>query len=165
MHDDRAMVEARLERILREKIIPAVRSARAPLTVEAWEVPGEPVPASEAAAATYAPFPVGSMWGRPWGTTWFRMTGTVPTEWAGRRVEASLNLGFTNAPGFQSEGLLWVTDERDGGWRPWRGLHPFNHDVDVADPAAGGEAVVVLRRGRVQPQPHRAPARPQLAMC
>jgi alpha-mannosidase len=142
VHDDRSMVEARLVRVVNEKIRPALRSARAPLSVEAWEVDGEPVPVADALAATYTPFAVGSMFGRPWGTTWFRMHGTVPAEWAGRRVEAAINLGFSNSPGFQSEGLLWA--ERDGTWGPVRGLHPFNHDVAVADPAAGGEAVSYL---------------------
>src|SRR5262245_27454219 len=102
VHDDRTMVEARLDRVLSERIRPAIRSARVPLSVEAWEVPGEPVPAAEAAKASYAPFAIGAPWGRPWGTTWFRMAGTVPAEWAGARVEAVLDLGFTNAPGFQS---------------------------------------------------------------
>jgi len=142
VHDDRSMVEARLNRVVNEKIRPALRSARAPLTVEAWEVPGEPVPVAQALVAEYAPFAVGSMWGKPWGTTWFRMVGTVPADWHGRRVEAAINLGFSNSPGFQSEGLLWV--ERDGAWVPWRGLHPFNHDVAVADPAKGGEHVSYL---------------------
>ncbi len=149
MHDDRTMVEARLHRVLNERIRPAMRSARVPLTVTAWDAPGEPVPVEEALAAPFAPFPVGGAWGRPWGTTWFRMEGRVPAEWAGRRVEAVLNLGFGNAPGFQSEGLLWV--ERDGRHVPWRGLHPFNHDVPVADPARGGEAVTYLLEAAANP--------------
>ncbi len=146
MHDDRTMVEARLDRVVREKLRPAVRSASVPLVVEAWEAPGEPVPVATAVAADYAPFTIGSPWGRPWGTTWFRMRGEVPAEWEGQRVEAVINLGFTNAPGFQSEGMLWRQAEGDPGapYLPWRGLHPFNHDVAVADPAKGGEVVEYL---------------------
>ena len=55
MHDDRSMVEARLQRVVNEKIRPAVRSARVPLSVEAWEVPGEPVPVTDALAARGVP--------------------------------------------------------------------------------------------------------------
>jgi alpha-mannosidase len=155
VHDDRALVEARLERVVRERIIPALVAARAPLSVTAWDVPGEPVPVTEALAARYEPIEIGAPWGRPWGTTWFRMVGSVPPEWAGRRVEAQIKLGFTNSPGFQAEGLLWRRDPDTAGddprWIPWRGLHPLNHDVAVADPAAGGEAVEFLVEAAANP--------------
>jgi len=149
VHDDRAMVEARLHRVLNEKIRPAMRPSRMPLMVEAWTVPGEPVPVSDALAGSYERFAIGSPWGRPWGTTWFRMVGEVPGSWAGERVEAVVNLGFTNAPGFQCEGLLW--HEIAGRWVPWRGLHPFNHDLAVADPAVGGEQVSYLVEAAANP--------------
>jgi len=152
VHDDRSIVEARLDRVVRERIRPALVADRSPLTVEAWEVPGEPVPVTDALAATYVPFAVGGAWGRPWGTTWFRMAGQVPPEWAGRRVEASINLAFTNSPGFQAEGLLWgERPDGSGTWVPKRGLHPFNHDVAVADPAVGGETVSYLVEAAANP--------------
>lgn len=145
-------MEARLSRVMNERVRPALRAARLPLAVEAWEVPGEPVPVDEALAGTYAPFAVGSPWGRPWGTTWFRMTGEVPAAWAGRRVEAVVNLGFRNAPGFQAEGLLWgPAPDGSGTWIPRRGLHPFNHDLAVADPAEGGERVDLLVEAAANP--------------
>jgi alpha-mannosidase len=138
-----------------ERVRPALRSARVPLAVEAWDVPGEPVPVGDALAATYRPFRVGEAWGRPWGTTWFRLTGEVPADWAGRRVEAVVNLGFSNAPGFQAEGLLWGPAPDDAGEPgrcvPLRGLHPFNHDIAVADPAAGGESVDLLVEAAANP--------------
>ena len=65
VHDDRSIVEARLERVVRERIRPALVAARSPLTVEAWEVPGEPVPVTDALKAAYEPFPIGGAWGRP----------------------------------------------------------------------------------------------------
>ena len=157
MHDDRAVVEARLRRVMDERVRPALRRARLPLTVEAWDVPGEPVPVTDALAATYRPFQVGEAWGRPWGTTWFRLGGAVPDEWAGERVEAVVNLGFTNAPGFQAEGLLWGPARLDDGtadpdrWIPRRGLHPFNHDIAVGDPARGGEIVELLIEAAANP--------------
>lgn len=140
MHDDRSIVEARLRRVVHERIDPAVWGDRRPLTVTRWEVPGEPVTAAEAAEQQYEPFGVGQAFGRPWGTTWFRMSGTVPDEWAGAAVDAVIDLGFSNSPGFQSEGLIWR--QGDGAsWQPVRGLHPLNRDVFVSAAADGGEQV------------------------
>jgi alpha-mannosidase len=155
VHDDRSVVEARLRRVMDERVRPALRSARIPLEVEAWDVPGEPVPVADALAASYRAFAVGQPWGRPWGTTWFRFRGRVPSEWEGRRVEAVVNLGFTSTPGFQAEGLLWgpppAGASDPNGWVPRRGLHPFNHDIAVADPAAGGEVVDLLVEAAANP--------------
>lgn len=121
MHDDRPLVEARIARELAERIVPAIHRGRAPMQVEAWVVPGEPVPYAEAAVARYEPFAVGSPWGRPWGTTWFRLTGDAPPRPAGRgmHLEALVDLGFdADVPGFQAEGLVW----REG--QPLQGVHP-----------------------------------------
>jgi alpha-mannosidase len=135
MHDDRRQVEDRLDRALRERIVPATYAERRPLALEAWHVPGEPVPVADALAATYEPFEAGAPWGRPWSTTWLRATGTVPAEWAGRRVEAVFDLGFFgDRPGFQAEALV---HDLDG--RPVKGIEPLNQYVPVAAPAAGGE--------------------------
>ena len=69
MHDDRSIIEGRLRRLAFERLNPAIHGARVPLTVTAWEVPGEPVTAAVAATQQYEPFAIGSMFGRPWGTT------------------------------------------------------------------------------------------------
>ena len=150
MHDDRSLIERRLFRVARDRIDTALTGASHPLTVEAWEVPGEPVPVAQAAAAAFEPFQIGSMFGRPWGTTWFRMTGTVPADWAGRTVLAAINLGFGHSPGFQSEGLVWVRDGDD--WVPWRGLHPLNHHLPIGAPAQGGETVDWLVEAASNPE-------------
>jgi alpha-mannosidase len=140
MHDDRRQVEDRLDRVLRERIAPATYAARHPLAVEVWHVPGEPVPVEEAIAATYEPFAPGAPWGRPWSTSWLRVAGTVPAEWAGRRVEAVFDLGFTFAgPGFQAEALVYDLDGR-----PVKGIEPMNQYVPVAGAASGGEQVGLL---------------------
>ncbi|WP_217555359.1 glycoside hydrolase family 38 C-terminal domain-containing protein [Streptomyces sp. GbtcB6] len=137
MHDDRNLVEARLERVLRERIRPAVHPVTTPLTVEIWSTPGEPVPVAEGLAAPTRPIAPGTPWGTPWGTSWFKVTGTVPAEWAGRTVEAVLDLGFTpRTPGFQCEGLVYRPDGT-----PVKGLHPRNTHVRVGSPVAGGEQV------------------------
>jgi alpha-mannosidase len=133
MHDDRKLVEERLDRVLRERIRPACYPARVPLTLEVWHVPDEPVPVSEALAADFEPFAVGTRWGRPWSTSWIRATGTVPAEWAGRRVEAVFDLGFVgNWPGGQSEALVYDLDGR-----PIKGIAPQNQYIPVNGPEVG----------------------------
>ncbi|GHE06399.1 alpha-mannosidase [Streptomyces alanosinicus] len=139
MHDDRTLVEARLRRVLDERIRPAVYPESVPLRVAVWHAPGEPVPVAEGLAAEPEPVEVGARWGAPWGTSWFRVTGTVPEAWAGRTVEALLDLGFDeNMPGFQCEGLVYRPDGT-----PVKGLNPRNQWVRVGTPAAGGEEVVL----------------------
>lgn len=137
MHDDRSLVEGRLKRVLDERIRPAVYPESVPLDVAVWHAPGEPVPVEEGLSAEPGPIRVGDRWGAPWGTSWFRVTGTVPTEWAGRTVEALLDLGFDeNMPGFQCEGLVYRPDGT-----PVKGLNPRNQWVRTAAPAVGGEEV------------------------
>ncbi|MEV6751188.1 glycoside hydrolase family 38 C-terminal domain-containing protein [Streptomyces sp. NPDC051214] len=137
MHDDRTLIEARLKRVLDERIRPAVYPESVPLDVAVWNAPGEPVPVAEGLAAHPEPTEVGARWGAPWATSWFQVTGTVPTEWAGKTVEAILDLGFDeNMPGFQCEGLVYRPDGT-----PVKGLNPRNQWVRIATPATGGEDV------------------------
>jgi alpha-mannosidase len=125
MHDDRLLTERRLNRVLRERIRPAVHGATVPLQVAAWHVPGEPVPPAEGLAAEYQPFEVGAAWGRPWGTTWFSCEGVVPAEWAGQDVVVVIDLGFgDDHSGFAAEGLIYLPDGS-----PVRGLHPRQRSV------------------------------------
>ncbi|MFF5860868.1 alpha-mannosidase [Streptomyces sp. NPDC012751] len=137
MHDDRTLIEARLKRVLDERIRPAVYPESVPLDVAVWHAPGEPVPVAEGLAAEPEPIEVGARWGAPWGTSWFRVTGTVPESWAGKTVEALLDLGFDeNMPGFQCEGLVYRPDGT-----PVKGLNPRNQWVRIGSPVAGGEEV------------------------
>ncbi|MGP4000805.1 alpha-mannosidase [Streptomyces sp. 8N706] len=139
MHDDRSIVEARLSRVLTERLRPAVHSGPVPLTIERWDAPGEPVPVSEGLAAVYRPARAGEPWGRAWGTTWFKVGGTVPHSWQGRAVEAVLDLGFDRQmPGFQCEGLVHRPDGE-----AVKALHPLNDWVRVGDRVRGGEEVLL----------------------
>jgi alpha-mannosidase len=140
MHDERRRIEERAERLHTQRIRPAIYAATVPFEVEAWQAPGEPVPFEEAAAAPYEPFAMDTPWGPPWGTTWFRMRGRVPAEWAGRRVEAVIDLGFTGDwPGNQAEALVHLTDGT-----PLKAVNPLNQYVPIANPAAGGEEIHYL---------------------
>ncbi|WP_037621736.1 alpha-mannosidase [Streptomyces aureus] len=147
MHDDRSLVEARLERALRQFLRPAQYGERVPLTLSVWHVPGEPVPVGQALQASYEPFTTGTPWGKPWSTSWFRIEGRVPGEWAGRPVEVVIDPGFTgDGPGFQAEGLLY-----DTAGVPLKGIHPRNRHLTVGAPAGGGEAVSLLLEAAANP--------------
>ncbi|MFS8202748.1 alpha-mannosidase [Streptomyces sp. CWNU-52B] len=140
MHDERQRIEERVKRLHDQRVKAAVYAAAVPFEVEAWQAPGEPVPFEEAAAAPYAPFATDTPWGPPWGTTWFRMRGQVPAEWAGRRVEAVIDLGFVGDwPGNQAEALVHLTDGT-----PLKAVNPLNQYVAIANPATGGEQVDYL---------------------
>ncbi|WIA99833.1 glycoside hydrolase family 38 C-terminal domain-containing protein [Curtobacterium sp. MCBA15_012] len=137
MHHDEPLVEARIARLVRDRIDPAVLRRSAPVTIDAWQVPGEPVPFAEAVAAEYTPFRVGDAWGgRPWGTTWFRVRGTVPADFGtdpGTTAELRVDLGFSGRqPGFQAEGLAWRPDGTTV-----KGIEPLNDTVPL-EVGAGG---------------------------
>ncbi len=143
MHDDRRLVEARIHREIGQWVVPAIHGAMASFTIEAWDVPGEPVPFDEAMRAQYTPFAVGGRWGaRPWGTTWFKFHGTVPADWrtdADHRIEAVVDLGFfPNGVGFQSEGAVW--DERG----VQRGIHPCRRAVPLPDAKPGDPVELIV---------------------
>ena len=104
MHDDSALVERRIRRELNERLMPAMYSASTPMTVEAWDAPGEPVSYREAMAGLQGdgrPFAIGGQWSRPWGTTWFRFTADVAP------VTGQVMLGlFKPATGSQPQVIL-----------------------------------------------------------
>ncbi|MET8824433.1 glycoside hydrolase family 38 C-terminal domain-containing protein [Streptomyces sp. NPDC004610] len=141
MHDDRRIIEARIRKLLDRVIRPALYSDPRPFALSAWFVDGEPVPVADALGADYAPFALGSTWGRPWATTWLRARADLPGAWAGRRVEALFDLGFdlTKGPGGQAEGLV-----HDADGSPLQGLHPYSRTVLLTEGAAGGERVDLL---------------------
>ncbi|MHB9758055.1 alpha-mannosidase [Streptomyces sp. BYX5S] len=147
MHDDRHLVEGRLERAMRQFVRPAQYGARVPLGMSVWHAPGEPVPVAEALEGTYEPFEPGTDWGKPWSTSWFRLEGAVPEEWEGRHVEAVVDPGFSGqGPGFQAEGMLY-----DASGVPLKGIHPRNRHLTIATRATGGEPVRLLLEAAANP--------------
>ncbi len=130
MHDDRTLLEGRLSRFFRDHLTAAVHRARAPLTLTAWEVPGEPVPFSEAVGQDFRSFELGTAWGRPWSTLWIHVTGAVPSAWEsspGTQPEVAVDLGFETGAGFQAEGLAYRPDGST-----IKAVSPYNHHVPVA---------------------------------
>ncbi|KIF79468.1 alpha-mannosidase [Streptomyces sp. 150FB] len=141
MHDDRRIIEGRISKFLQRNLRPALYGDSRTFTLDAWQVPGEPVPVAEALTASYSPMKLGESWGGPWSTTWLRAAAEIPAAWTGRRVEAVFDLGFdlTRGPGGQAEGLV-----HDAHGSPLQGLHPYSRSVLLADSATGGEAVNLL---------------------
>ncbi|MFF9506814.1 alpha-mannosidase [Streptomyces sp. NPDC014724] len=148
MHDDRTLTEERLDRALRERIRPAVHPRTAPLEIEVWHAPGEPVPFAEAVAGPYKPGALGDDWGPAWGTSWFRVTGRVPAEWAGEIVEAVIDLGFArDRPGFSAEALA---HRPDGS--VVKALNPRNTWLRIGEPVAGGEEFTYYLEAAANPE-------------
>ncbi|WP_066518006.1 alpha-mannosidase [Curtobacterium ammoniigenes] len=138
MHHDEPLVHDRIARLVRDRIDPNVYRRRASVSITAWQVPDEPVPFEEAVRQQFAPIAVGDAWGgRPWGTTWFHVTGTVPEDFGtapGTRAELLVDLGFSaRQPGFQAEGLVWRPDGSIV-----KGLEPLNTAVPL-DGGAGSQ--------------------------
>ena len=102
MHDDRQLVEHRIRRETFQRVLPAMYRAAQPFTVEAWDVPGEPVSFAAAmealAAGAFRPFTIGDHWSRPWGTTWFRVTGSVPDGWGGEGTRRPQGIAVSRPP-------------------------------------------------------------------
>ncbi|MGC5165808.1 alpha-mannosidase [Luteimicrobium sp. DT211] len=136
----------RVDRFLLERLEPHREAAALPLTVTAWEAPGEPVPFEEGTAHEGVPVAPGHAWGAPWSTTWLHLTGPAPEASADGAAQVVVDLGFTDVnPGFQAEGQFWSADGR-----PLKGLNPRNRalswpvgePVDVWVEAAGNPTVL-----------------------
>jgi alpha-mannosidase len=133
VHDNSTLVAARVRRFVSERVNTSLYRVASPLTITAWEVPDEPVPFDEAVGHAFTPFNIGELWGKPWGTTWFRITGVVPAEWSRHenidtRMEIIVDLGFLSGQaGFQAEGLVF-----NPAGRIIKAVEPFNNYVPLA---------------------------------
>lgn len=128
----------RLEKANRDLLPKLLHPQRVPVELAAYNVPGEPVPAEEALKARYVPYPHDAKWGPWWGTTWFRLRGEIPAEWAGKTVTARFRLtpaGGLGHVGFIAEGLVY----RDG--EAHAAVNPMREHILLAEEAKGGESV------------------------
>ena len=147
MHDGTSLTVGRVRRVLDERIRPAIHSASVPLEVEVNELPGEPISPSAGLALDFSPASVPSAWGPAWSTTWFRLSGRVPADWAGRRVEALIDLGFSDhMPGFQCEALAYRPDGT-----PIKSINPRNQWLPIADAAHSDEPVELYLEAAANP--------------
>jgi alpha-mannosidase len=145
VHEETSLTVGRVNRVLTERVRPAIHSSRVPLEIAAHQLPGEPISPAEGLALEFEPFTAGSMWGPAWSTTWFRVRGSVPADWSGRRIEALIDLGFDiNMPGFQCEALAYRPDGT-----PLKSINPRNQWVAVE--AEPGGAVEFYLEGAANP--------------
>ena len=141
MHTSATLILRRVDRLVHERLQPAVTAARRPLELTAWEAPGEPVPFAEAVGQSYGPASAGMAWGAPWSTTWLRGRGQAPADWPTDdryRLELAVDLGFTGSgPGFQAEGLVYASDGTI-----LEAISPRNQRVALPDPRAAVEVYI-----------------------
>ncbi len=145
MRPEDSIRAGRIIRVLSEFIRPRRRGPVAAVDVAAFHVHGEPMAAAEAFGADYEPFPVGGTWGPPWDTTWFRIRGQIPVEWADREVALGFSIGGAGSTGFGAEALVW----RDG--QPVQGLSPNHRSYLLSSRAAGGEPVELFIEAAANP--------------
>ena len=142
MHTHPQFTLERIDRVLRDRIAPAVHTEVAPVSLTSWEVDGdgEPVPAAHArgldplpgrASPEYRPFTIGSTWGPAWNTTWFRVEGAVPAD-APEIVELTIDLGWeAHSVGGHGEALAYRPDGT-----PVKALHPQHGYLRLRGPGA-----------------------------
>jgi alpha-mannosidase len=147
MHEEDAITDARIRRVVNQHIRPALSGPTAALEVAAYHVHGEPVSISEALNAPYEQFPIGGAWGPPWGTTWFQLRGRVPAQWRGEEVALRFEIGNAGDTGFGAEALMWA----DG--HPVQGLSPNHRDHVLTRAAEGGEAIERHVEAAANPRP------------
>ncbi|NQY58130.1 MAG: alpha-mannosidase [Ilumatobacteraceae bacterium] len=156
MHDDRRLIEERIDRELWQRVLPLAHPDRRPVEISAGPTLEEQHPIGR-----------GDRWGPPWATTWFRLRGAIPDAWHGRRNEAIIDLGFhPEAAGFQCEGLL--IDRHGERNIPVQGIHPRRMAVPLDDATGAIELLVEAASNPMIPQfqptpmgdPATAPDRP-----
>jgi len=122
----------RAQRLLDQRVAPAVLTGRVPFAVESTAETFDPVAFDVARSAPRTAFEVGSKWGHPWHSRWFCLVATVPAHLGGRALVAQVDLGFVGrGDGFQVEGLAWV----DG--RIVTAIQPDRRSVPLGIRAAG----------------------------
>ncbi|RSX57235.1 alpha-mannosidase [Bifidobacterium samirii] len=126
----------RCRRVIRQRVEPHIHPVLTHLGVEAFDIPGEPMPHTEFFAREHAgdipfePFTMGSAWGTTWGTVWFRITGRIPADRPeGMPLELMLDLGwYEHSCGGHIEGLVYRPDGT-----AVKAVHPLNHWVPFMD--------------------------------
>ncbi|MFM7263806.1 MAG: alpha-mannosidase, partial [Acidimicrobiales bacterium] len=116
----------RAQRLLDQRVAPFVHTGHHGFTVEATEESFTSVAYRDAVTAPRAPFAVGTRWGLPWHSRWFRLVATVPAHLAGVPLRALIDIGFRGrGDGFETEALAWM----DG--RIVHAIQPDRRTVDL----------------------------------
>ncbi|HET6810943.1 MAG TPA: alpha-mannosidase [Acidimicrobiales bacterium] len=128
MTESLALRRARVERTLRQVLPRGRRYPTSPVRLSAYHVGGEPIRYDEAVARPFAPMRVGDPWGAAWDTTWLRVDGRVPDDWAGQETVLVVRIGYSGGTGFGAEALVW----RDG--EPVQAITPNHDEIPVDGP-------------------------------
>lgn len=147
MRQQDVITDARIRRVLRDYLQPALSGRAAPLEVAAHHIRGEPEPPEKALAADYRPFLVGEPWGPAWSTTWFRLRASIPPDWRGCQVALAFEIGNAGDTGFGAEALVWAAGQ------PAQGLSPNHRHYVLTDQAKGNEAVELFVEAAANPHP------------
>lgn len=132
----------RFQTYFRDVIDPAVWSAAHPLAAAVHQLQdpaADPIPAERAAGLEFRPVAPTWLWGPKWSTAWFKVSGVLPAEWAGRPVALRFSSG--------TEGQVWSVrfgDRDTGHTTPLQGLDVNRDAYHLTPAAAGGERVEVL---------------------
>lgn len=132
-------VRRRARELLERVVEPSVFGPGHPLEISAHHLHGEPISPADAVRRPYVPFALGGAWGPRWGTTWFRVRGRIPAEWAGEEVV--LRLGATRAGTTIPGGEFLIFSAEDGRLTPWLGLSFQHAAASLVGCAAGGEEI------------------------
>ena len=111
-----------------ERLAALVRPERAPVDTLEIAGPVDRIAAAEAGALDYAPVALGAELGPLFATYWLRVTATVPSHWAGARVDLVADT--------RSEATLWVGGRAVQGLNSGREPAAPRRDAD-RDRAAG----------------------------
>lgn len=109
----------RVDRVMRQRLVPYVHETLSHCQLRAFADEGEPEQSADFLARVrenkvdFLDFMVPGAWGTIWGTTWFEVRGRIDRESVkGRAVELVVDLGWKRhrGPGFQAEGLCYRPD-------------------------------------------------------
>ena len=103
----------RFEAFVTDVLLPAAFPERQELAAGAWQTP-ERVTPGHAFGQAFEPVQIGWRWGPAWSTAWFRLRGSLPASFAGKRVALRFSSG--------TEALLWKDGVPHQGFDPYRNL-------------------------------------------
>lgn len=119
-----AIYRKRVQKYLNEVIVNAIYGSQTPVNIAVFQC-ADPIPYAEAVTKAFTPVSLGFRFGPKWSTAWFKITGTVPPQFAGQKVV----LRFRS----ETEGLVY----KDGA--PAQGMERNHDDYVLYESAVGGE--------------------------
>ncbi|NJL72935.1 MAG: hypothetical protein HC888_15985, partial [Candidatus Competibacteraceae bacterium] len=122
----------------RDRVLANRYQGSSPLAPNSCGTKDTPIPLASLPKLSFKKIDVGETWAQLWGCGWFRFTGTVPAEFAGREIVALLDIG--------GEGCVFVNGTPEQGITVKREPDAFiqKRRVHLSSSAKAGEAVEIL---------------------